>query len=596
LAVEKFTLFSNRSYHDYPILRISIMRPFAAFLAFSLLTPYAAADFPAFRLRDSAGKVVASEDFKDAKALVLVFIGTQCPVNNAYMPRLVELDGQFAKDGVRLIGVNSNEHDNAADIRDHVKQFKLTFPVLRDEGQRLADKLGVQRTPEAVVVDPKGVIHYRGRIDDQFGIGFQRPAAKATDLVDAVAALLAGKEMTELDKNPASGCRITRAPRPSGDGKVTYAKEISRIVQNRCQECHRPGQIGPMPLLTYDDVSSWAGMIQEVVKDNRMPPWHADPKFGKFNNDRSLPSVERQALLSWIDAGCPPGNDADLPKPKTFVEGWSIGTPDAVFEMPKAYSIPAKAPEKGIPYQHFVVPTNFKEDVWIQAAEAKPGNRAVVHHIIVFIMEGRKTAPIGDGIGKGMLVAYAPGDIGSVYPAQSAKRIPKGSSLLFQMHYTPNGTAHTDRSKVGFVFAKEPPTHEVATRGVAQQTILLWPNKDDQKVAANSTFKDDVLVWALMPHMHLRGKSFQFEAQYPDGKKETLLSVPRYDFAWQAAYRLAQPLALPAGSKILCSATFDNSSNNLNNPDPTKFVRWGDQTWEEMMIGFVDYSVARREK
>jgi peroxiredoxin len=573
------------------------MRPFVSLLALALTTPWAAAQLPTFRLSDTAGKVVSADDFKDAKAVVFVFIGTQCPINNAYMPRLVELDAQFAKDGVRLVGVNSNEHDAPADIRDHAKQFKLTFPVLRDEGQRLADQLGAQRTPEAIVVDKKGKVHYRGRIDDQYGIGYQRPAATTKDLADAVTAILAGKEAPQ-GNTPASGCKITRAPRPTDEPKttVTFGKEISRLIQNRCQECHRPGQIGPMPLLTYDDVARWSGMIQEVVHDNRMPPWHADPKFGKFHNDRSLSADERKTLLAWIDAGCPRGNDADLPKPRAYAEGWSIGTPDAVFEMPKEFHVPAKAPANGVPYQYFTVPTNFPDDVWIQAAEAKPGNRAVVHHIIVYVLETKKTGPSGDGIGKGMLVAYAPGDIGSVYPAESAKRVPKGATLIFQMHYTPNGVAQSDRSKVGFVFAKAPPKYEVATRGIAQQAVVLWPNRDDQKFTANATFKDDVLVWALMPHMHLRGKAFQFEAQYPDGKKETLLSVPRYDFAWQAAYRLEQPLALPAGSKILCTALFDNSTNNLNNPDPTKLVRWGEQTWEEMMIGFIDYSVLRREK
>jgi hypothetical protein len=416
-------------------------------------------------------------------------------------------------------------------------------------------------------------------------------------LRDAVAAVVAGKEPAN-EKTPASGCIITRAPKNKADAKaaVNYAKDISRIVQNRCQECHRPGQIGPMPLLTYDDVASWAGMIQEVVRENRMPPWHADPKYGKFHNDRSLPAAERQALLAWIDAGCPRGNDADLPQPKTFAQGWSIGTPDVVFEMPKEFNVPAKAPARGVPYQHFTVPTNFKEDVWIQAAEAKPGNYAVVHHIIVFVLETQKSGPIGDGIGKGMLVAYAPGDIGSVYPADSAKRVPKGATLVFQMHYTPNGIAQSDRSKVGLVFAKSPPKYEVSTRGIAQKAIMLLPKKDDQKFFNDAEFKNDVLVWALMPHMHLRGKAFQFEAVYSDGKRETLLSVPRYDFAWQAAYRLERPLALPAGTHIACTAVYDNSTNNLSNPDPNAFVRWGEQTWEEMMIGFVDYSVARSDK
>ncbi|MEI7684504.1 MAG: redoxin domain-containing protein [Planctomycetota bacterium] len=569
------------------------MRWLATLVVVTLFTPLARSEFPVFRLRDVGGAVVSSESFQDAKAVVFVFLGTQCPVNNAYMPRLVELEERFAKDGVRLVGVNSNEHDSKETIREHAKAFKISFPILRDENQRLADVLGAQRTPEAIVVDPRGVVRYRGRIDDQYGVGFQRPHPTKNDLVDAVAGVLAGKE-TAIAKSNASGCLIARAPRVKIDSTLTYAKDVAKIVQNRCLECHRKGQIGPMPLLTYEDVSSWADMIKEVIVEKRMPPWHADPRFGSFHNDRSLTAAERDTFLRWIDGGCARGDDKDLPAVKTFSDGWTIGTPDVVFEMPRAYNVPAKAPARGVPYQYFVVPTKFTEDVWVRAAEVRPGNRAVVHHTLIYIIDGKRTGARVDGIGKGLLVSYAPGDIGSVYPAESAKRIPKGATLVFQMHYTPNGVAQTDRSQLGLVLAKEPPKHEVLSRAIAQQIIFLTPNRDNQKVQANSTFKEDVLIWALAPHMHLRGKAFQFEATYPDGKTETLLSVPRYDFGWQATYRLDRPLELPAGSSIKCTALYDNSPNNLNNPDPTRFVTWGDQTWEEMMIGFVDYSVKKK--
>jgi peroxiredoxin len=558
--------------------------------------PSAAADFPILQLREQNGKIVSTELPNDSKAAVFVFLGTECPVNNAYIPRLNELTEKFAKDGVRLVGVNSNEHDTKESISNHAKEYKVAFPILRDENQRLAAALGAQKTPEAIVVDKKGTIRYRGRIDDQFGVGFQRPAPKTNDLIEAVADVLAGKDIAPASKSNAAGCYITRAPKAKSGGDLTYAKDIAPIVQNRCQECHRPGQIGPMPLLTHHDVSSWAAMIKEVVTDKRMPPWHADPRFGHFSNDRSLTTAEREKILTWIDSGCPAGNDADLPPAKKFADGWTIGSPDVVFEMPRAFNVPAKSPASGIAYQYFPVPTNFDEDMWIEAAEAKPGNRAVVHHIIVYIMDGKKKMVGGDGIGKGMLVAYAPGDIGTVYQSGSAKRIPKGAMLVFQMHYTPNGVAQSDRSSVALRFAKKPPELEAVTRGIAQQTFLLKPKTDDQKVNAVSTFKTDVTVWALMPHMHLRGKAFDFDAIYPDGKTVKLLSVPKYDFAWQSAYRFSKPLELPAGTRIKCSAVFDNSENNLSNPDPTKYVYWGEQTWEEMMIGFVDYSVRKSKQ
>jgi hypothetical protein len=440
------------------------------------------------------------------------------------------------------------------------------------------------------VLDAQRVIRYQGRIDDRYGIGYQRAQATKNYLVDALDEVLAGKKVT-LEKVAVEGCYITRAPKAKAGATVTFAKDVAPILQRRCQECHRPGQIGPMPLLTHDDAASWSEMIKEVVADNRMPPWHADPKYGRFLNDRSLSAADRTMLLAWIEQGCPKGDDKDLPPPRTFVEGWRIGKPDVVLTMTKEYTVPAQAPKNGIPYRYFVVPTNFTEDVWVQAAEAKPGNPAVVHHIIVSVTTGgKRTKELSDGIGSGMLVAFAPGDFGSVYAPGAAKKIPKGASLVFQMHYTPNGTEQTDRSSVGFVFAKAPPKHEVKTRAIAQQLLFILPGADNQRFQVGSTFKKDTLVWNLTPHMHLRGKSFEYQAVYPDGKRETILSVPRYDFGWQASYRFERPLQLPAGSRIECTAHFDNSAKNPNNPDPTKLVRWGDQTWEEMMIGFVDYT------
>ena len=323
----------------------------------------------------------------------------------------------------------------------------------------------------------------------------------------------------------------------------TFSRDVAPIMFSNCATCHRAGEVAPMTLTSYEDARPWAKVIKNKVVAREMPPWGADPAHSlKMRNDRSLTQAQIDTIVAWVDGGAPKGSDADLPQPKTFAQSWSIGTPDVVFEMPKEFNVPAKAPARGVPYQNFMVSTNFKEDVWIQAAEAKPGNYAVVHHIIVYVLETTKSGPSGDGIGKGMLVAYAPGDIGSVYPVDSAKRVPKGATLVFQLHYTPNGVAQSDRSKVGLVFAKAPPKYEVSTRGIAQQAITILPQKDDQKFFKDAEFKNDVLVWALMPHMHLRGKAFQFEAVYSDGKRETLLSVPRYDFAWQTRQLLCRRL------------------------------------------------------
>jgi peroxiredoxin len=546
-------------------------------------------------LPDTAGKQWSMAGLKEKKAVVVLFLGTQCPINNAFMPRLAELHRTYAGKGVQFLAVNANRQDDPKRIAEHAKEHGIPFPVLRDAGNVVADLFGARRTPEAFILDAERAIRYQGRIDDQFGIGFQRPAPTRHDLAAALDELLAGKKISQAT-TPVAGCLIGRVSRPKDTGSITYTRQVSRIVQARCQECHRPGQVGPMALLTYDDVSSWSETIREVIEEKRMPPWHPAPGHRKFKNDRSLPKEERDTLLSWIDQGCPKGDDNDLPAPRKYPEGWTIGKPDAVFTMPKAFTVPAKGGKNGIPYQHFFVQTNFKNDVWIQAAEAKPGNRAVVHHIIVYVFGSGSKKTFEDGIGSNFLVAYAPGDLGVAYPAGAAKKIPKGARLLFQMHYTPNGVEQADRSSVGLVFAKEPPKNEVKTRGIAQYFLSIPPGAANHKVTSTSKFNQDTEVWALLPHMHLRGKSFEYRAVYPDDTSEVLLSVPRYDFGWQATYLFEEPLRLPAGTRIECTAYFDNSAKNPNNPDPTKTVSWGNQTWEEMMIGFVDYAFVTKKR
>lgn len=549
-----------------------------------------------FSLKDAAGKPVALADFKDRKAVVVLFLGTECPINNNYMPRLAELHKEYDAKGVQFLAVNSNTQDSAERIAEHAKKHAIPFPVLKDADAAVADQFGAQRTPTAFLLDPAGMIRYQGRIDDQYGIGFVRPKATRRDLVEAVEEVLADKAVSR-PTTPVAGCLIGRAVKPKAEAQVSFAKHVAPILQKHCQECHRPGNIGPMALLTHADASAWSAMIQEVVSENRMPPWHADPKFGKFANDRSLPADERATLLKWIDQGCPSGDLNELPKPREFASNeWTIGKPDVVFEMPSAFTVPASAGKGGIPYKYYIVPTNFKEDRWVQAVEAKAGNRAVVHHILVYARTLAK-GDRADGIGDGLLATQAPGELPTILPPGAAKKIPKGAALVFQMHYTPNGVEQSDRSSVGIIFAKEPPKQEVKTRAIANNRISIPANDANYQATSRTTFTEDSLLLSFLPHMHLRGKSFNYKVVYPDGKEETLLSVPKYDFAWQANYRLATPLKLPAGTRIECTAVFDNSADNPNNPDPTQPVRWGEQTWQEMLIGFVDYTVVKeREK
>ncbi len=538
-------------------------------------------------LRDHHGQPHQVPDVEKAPLTVIAFLGVECPLAKQYAVRLVELQKEYASKGVSFVAVDANVQDSLSEMGAFVKTYGLTFPFVKDPDGKLADSLGATRTPEMFIVDQEGAIRYQGRVDDQFGFGltagYAKPKVTRRDLVEALDELVAGKPV-QVAQTKAEGCLIGRAPRGIVKNDVTYSNQIARLVQKRCLECHREGEAAPFPMNSYEEIVGWAPMMREVVDLGRMPPWFADPKHGHFANDPRLTDQEKKVLADWIDAGCPEGDPKDLPMPKAFVKGWSIGQPDAVFEMSKvAYDVPA---EGVVDYQYFTVETNFTEDKWIQASEALPGSREVVHHIIVF-----GTAP-GAGGGRGVLRrqhvgGYAPGEQPRIYPPGVAQFLPAGSRLVFQMHYTPNGKAQSDISKIGLKFADPATVKKAAGGGVAINTFFkIPPGANNHRVASSFQFDNDALLTMLFPHMHLRGKSFRYEAVYPSGEREILLDVPRYDFNWQLRYELAEPKLMPKGTRIECVAHFDNSTENPANPDPTKPVTWGDQTFEEMMIGF----------
>ena len=366
---------------------------------------------------------------------------------------------------------------------------------------------------------------------------------------------------------------------------VTFTRDIAPILFQRCVECHRPGEIAPMSLMTYQEVRPWAKAIRERVVERSMPPWFADPHYGKFANDPSLSQNEIDTVVAWVNAGSPKGDDKDLPPAPRFTAGWTIGQPDVVLEMQEEYSIPA---EGTIPYLYFTIPTNFTEDKWIQAMEIRPGNRTVVHHVIAFTQDAGARAT-GEGEanrGRGQLGGITPNKTGVVFSPGTARLIKKGSNIVFQMHYTTNGQATKDRTKIGLVFAREPARKILVTGNALNSRFVIPAGDSNYEVKASTTFNEDSLLSSFMPHMHYRGKDFTYTAIYPDGRSEILLSVPKYDFNWQLTYILKEPLPMPKGTRLECVAHFDNSARNKFNPDPTKAVRWGDQTWEEMMIGW----------
>ena len=384
---------------------------------------------------------------------------------------------------------------------------------------------------------------------------------------------------------------------------VTFSKDVAPVLQKNCQTCHRPGEAAPFSLLTYEQARPWAKAMKEAVRLKKMPPWFADPHYGKFSNDRSITPKDADVLAAWADAGAPEGDPKDLPPALHFVDGWSIPKPDVVYELPRAYPIPATGT---IEYQKVIVPSGFTEDKWVQFAEARPDDRAHVHHMILFIREPeshwlRGVAKPGEffvapkvkdetvdtsALPSDFLVGYAPGQPAEMLPDGQAKLIKAGSDLVLEIHYTTNGKASSDRSTFGLVFAKQPPKERVLTLSATNGTFRIPPGDPNYKVDATFEVGTTVKLASLHPHMHGRGKDFEYRVVYPTGETETLLRVPRYDWHWQLWYNLAQPVLLPKGTRIECTAHFDNSPNNPDNADPTKEVTWGDQSWDEMMVGF----------
>jgi mono/diheme cytochrome c family protein len=373
---------------------------------------------------------------------------------------------------------------------------------------------------------------------------------------------------------------VSAAP---ADGTVTFTKDVAPILYKSCVECHRPTMFAPMSLMTYDDARPYARSIKQRVVSRAMPPWGADPAHGVFKNDPRLSEKEIETIVAWADNGAPKGDDKDLPNAPQFADGWTIGKPDVVFAMTEDFAIPAAGE---IPYQYLRVPTNLAEDKWIQAIEIRPGANAQVHHVLAFTQPAGQPLSPGGALGPTNIGGVTPNKPGLVYPEGVGRMLRANSDIVLQVHYTTNGTATTDRTRVGIIFAKQPPT-KIATGGMVLQPRFVIPAYDgNAEVKGMTLLKTDTVVTALTPHMHVRGKDMLYIAHYPDGTSETLLNVPKYDFNWQITYELAKPKVLPAGTTVEVIAHFDNSKANKFNPDPSKDVKWGDQTWEEMMIGF----------
>ncbi len=528
---------------------------------------------------------------EDRKLQVVCFLGCECPLAKLYGGRLEELSQPLKDQGVVFVGINSNPQDSLADLARYVEETKITFPMLKDPDQSVALALDAKRTPEVVVLDSKGNEVYRGRIDDQYQPGVSRSKPSRDDLRLAIEEYLEGKPIT-TSRTDSAGCLIARRREAKSDSSITFTNQISRVLQRNCVECHRQGEIGPFALIEYDEVVGWADMMLETIEQHRMPPWHANPKHGDFANARFMSDEDRELIRQWVENGTPYGNASELPAADSVARQFpTIPKVDLEIAMQsKPYQIVA---EGTIEYQYFVVDPKFEEDRWIRHAELIPSNRSVVHHGIAFVRPP-------DGVmlnGIGWLTAYVPGQTIIPPPTTLARRIPAGSKIVFQMHYTPNGKPQEDLSRLRLTFADESEvTDELVSIMSLNHELEIPPGQADVPIESYAPrFPANGTLLAMSPHMHLRGKSIQVESQVGD-ERRIMLDVPHYDFNWQHTYILREPMPVSSLGKLKFTAIFDNSSKNPFNPDPTAFVTWGDQTWEEMAIVFYELAVPRVSK
>jgi hypothetical protein len=524
-----------------------------------------------FRLFDQQGKSHELYYLSDHKAVVLVVQQNGCKGLAEDIAKLNEIGSRYAGNGVALFMLNPSAKDSRASVSSEMTRLGVSIPVLLDPLQLIGESLAATRAGEAFVIDPTGwKLVYRGPIDAL------APALDAT--------LSGGAPKSASGK--VRGCKIAmpERSRTRAHAKISYERTIAPLLIDKCVTCHRQGGIGPWQMSSYTMVKGFAPMIREVVRTQRMPPWHADPHHGAFGNDRSLTAEQAETLVHWIEAGAPRGKGADplVDNDKRWPD-WYLGEPDLVLEIP-AFDVPATGT---IPYKQPVVKNPLGRDVWLRAIEFTPSDRSVVHHILAGTVGERTASALVNLEASTALGVYVPGDVPRALPENTGIYLRKDADFTFQIHYTANGKPTREVTRVGLFFAKEAPRYPLRNILLVDTALRIPAQTKEHQASARRTLPRDTLLYTLMAHSHVRGKSAKFTAVYPDGKEEVLLSVPHYDFNWQTSYDLAQPKLLPKGTQLIYSAAYDNSSQNKANPDPNVEVRWGQQTWEEMLYGDV---------
>lgn len=545
------------------------------------------------------GAIAANMTEPKAKATVIYFLSTDCPVAMQYTPRINRLEDKFQD--VQFKALFPNDLETKSGIAKYMREREYGFAADLDLGAAEAKRLGVTTVPSAVVLDPNGKVLYVGAIDDSKDVTF----VKRTYLQDALEAVTNGKAPA-TKKAPAFGCLVMPGEAPPARAKVNYAEHIAGILQDHCVDCHRPGEVAPFSLQGYANAKKWAPMINLVTEKKQMPPWKAVAGHGEFMDENRLTETELATLKNWKEAGCPEGDQKKAPKPRTYSGAWALGQPD-IEMMPKAdFQLGAEGSDE---YRNFVVHKNTSgADQWVTAMDVRPGNRQVVHHVIAFIdttgTAEKKEAQNKDGrpgydtfggpgfIPSGSLGGWAPGLRPRKTHGDTAFRVPNNASIVMQVHYHRNGKQETDRTKLGIYLAKETPKQELRLRWLANPMFRLAPGDKEAKVKLDFRTPVDITVHGVMPHMHLLGRSMKAQVRFPDGKVEPLIFIEDWDFNWQMAYVLKEPMRLPAGSTIMVEGVYDNSAENPRNPNnPPKPVTWGEQTTDEMFLLVVPYTV-----
>jgi mono/diheme cytochrome c family protein len=536
-----------------------------------------------FQLVDQTGFAQELYRLKDAQAVVVVAHANGDATAKAAAKKIAELKVKYPT--VEFMMVNSSLGDTRSSIAAEARANGISIPLLDDEHQLVGEMLGLGHAGEAIVLDPKSwKVVYQGAVDAAAA------KSRSAGYLEAALADLAAGRAVKTASTAGKGARISfpEKARASEFSRISYAKTIAPILENKCVACHSEGGIAPFAMDSYQKVKGFAPMIAEAIRTDRMPPWAADPHVGTFSNDKALTGDEIKTLVHWIEAGAPRGDGADpLEVERHVAEEWPLGKPDLILDVP-AFELPATGI---VDYQYPYTVNPLKEGKWLKASTIKAGSRQGTHHILTGTTPEIPTGGRRAGLGGSSLGDYAVGAESTIQPADLGVYVPPGGAVGFQMHYTPFGKAITDRSKIGLYFYKdnEKPKLMMRESVLADRFIKLPPNNGAHREVAYMEFPKDALLYSAFIHAHYRATYSDLSIRYPDGKEEMLIRLPRYDFGWQRYYDFATPISVPAGSKLIASYVYDNSKRNPANPDPNAEVVWGDQSFEEMFFTKLRY-------